>query len=67
MTGAGETLQCFTTVLEGDALLKKKLLFWLRSCYRGYRQAEDTIVTSGSFGMIAWPGSTTKEFKVQFR
>ena len=27
MTGAGETLLCFTTVLEGDALLKEKLLF----------------------------------------
>jgi len=27
MTGAGETLQCFTTVLEGDALLKKKSYF----------------------------------------
>jgi len=40
MTGAGETLQCFTTVLEGDASLKKnviltaKLLPWLQTSRR---------------------------------
>jgi len=28
MTGAGETLRCFTTVLEGDALLKKQIAYF---------------------------------------
>ena len=63
MTGAGETLWCFTTVMEGDALLKKQIGYF--DCkvvsYPGCRQAEDTIVTSGPFDMIAWPGNTTED------
>ena len=43
---------------------KRKWLFWLQSCYTGCRQAEETIVTSGSLGMIAWLGNTTE---VQFK
>jgi len=43
---------------------KRNWLFWLQSCYTGCRQAEKTVVTSGSFDMIAWLGNTAE---VQFR